>query len=260
MKIFINEQGIEYNSFIYQWFDKKMNKYYIGSHYGDINDGYLFGGIDIKKEYKDRPNDFVREILSYHLVKSHNEIRKIEKSYLLKYDVENNSLFYNRTNESYGGYHKKSVDFRLNDIDDNGLNGFQRASIKMVNTRKNNGSYKTAKEKEYVTKKNNLSNIKSKISDTLSGSRWINKDNISKYIKKEEYEFYIKDGWSDGIKHNISYQECKKIANDNNIKSASDWFKFSSLNKLPVHPERKYKEWENWMTFLNKKGNNFNGY
>lgn len=253
MENYINDKNEHYNSFIYQWFDRKLNKFYIGSHYGHINDGYLFGGIDIKKEYKERPDDFEREILSYHLVSEYSEIRKIEKEYLIKYDVENNDIFYNRTNESYGGYHKKSVQDRLNDIDENGLNHFQRASIKMVKTRKEKDSYKTAKVKEHITKMSKMDEIKSKISETLSGSRWVNKNNITKYIKKEEYDIYISDGWSDGIKHNITYKECEKIANENNIKSASEWFKFSSKNNLPVHPERKYTEWKNWMTFLNKK-------
>jgi hypothetical protein len=99
MEKYTNEKGEYYNSFIYRWFDRSLNKYYIGSHYGNVNDGYLFGGIDIKKEYKRRPNDFEREILSYHLVSEYSEIRKIEKEYLIKYDVENNDLFYNRTNE-----------------------------------------------------------------------------------------------------------------------------------------------------------------
>mgnify|MGYP003328843787 CR=1 FL=1 len=58
----------------------------IGSHIGNIDDGYLFSGIDIKKEYKKRPNDFERNILSYHIVNSNEEIRLIEKDYLVKYD------------------------------------------------------------------------------------------------------------------------------------------------------------------------------
>jgi hypothetical protein len=252
MEKYLNEDGFEYNSFIYQWFDKKMNKYYIGSHYGHINDGYQFGGIDIKKEYKNRPNDFERSILSYHFISEYYEIRNIEKEYLIKYDVENNENFYNRTNESYGGYHKKSVENRLNDIDENGLNAFQRASIKMVKTRKERDSYKTAKIKEYSTKINKMNEIKNKISKTLLGSKWVNKDGLIKYIKNEEYEDYLKNGWSVGIKHNLSYYECKEIANSNNIKSAKEWFKFSSKNNLPVHPERKYKEWEGWINFLNK--------
>ena len=53
MENYINEKGEHYNSFIYRWFDRTLNKFYIGSHYGEVNDGYLFGGIDIKKEYNE---------------------------------------------------------------------------------------------------------------------------------------------------------------------------------------------------------------
>jgi hypothetical protein len=92
---------MEYNSFIYLWIDKQKNKFYIGSHFGDINDGYLFGGIDIKSEYSKRPEDFERVILSYHIVKSQTEIRKIEREYLVKYDVENDDRFYTQKLLSY---------------------------------------------------------------------------------------------------------------------------------------------------------------
>ena len=260
MENYINEKGEHYNSFIYRWFDRTLNKFYIGSHYGEVNDGYLFGGIDIKKEYKERPDDFEREILSYHLVSEYSEIRKIEKEYLIKYDVENNDMFYNRTNESYGGYHKKSVEKRLNDIDENGLNHFQRAAIKMVKTRKEKDSYKSAKVKEYITKMDKMDDIKSKISETLLGSKWVNKNGISKYIKKEEYEDYLKNGWFDGFNHTISYEECRKIAIENNIKSANDWYKYSTKNNLPVNPNLKYKEWIDWYSFLTKEKINHYSY
>lgn len=260
MENYINEKGEHYNSFIYRWFDRTLKKFYIGSHYGEVNDGYLFGGIDIKKEYKERPDDFEREILSYHLVSEYSEIRKIEKEYLIKYDVENNDMFYNRTNESYGGYHKKSVEKRLNDIDENGLNHFQRAAIKMVKTRKEKDSYKSAKVKEYITKMDKMDDIKSKISETLLGSKWVNKNGISKYIKKEEYEDYLKNGWFDGFNHTISYEECRKIAIENNIKSANDWYKYSTKNNLPVNPNLKYKEWIDWYSFLTKEKINHYSY
>ena len=172
---------------------------------------------------------------------------------MIEYDVENNSNFYNRTNESYGGYHKSSVQRRLNDIDENGLNHFQRASIKMVQTRKSKNSFKTSKIKEYETKKNTIKQISNKISETLKGSKWVNKDGMSVYIKGFEYDEYILNGWKDGIKSTISYDECKKIAIDNNINSAKKWFQFSKKVNLPYHPERKYKkEWISWNSFLNK--------
>ena len=253
MEIFINEKGENYNSFIYKWIDIKLNKFYIGSHCGSTDDGYLFGGIDIKAEYKKRPSDFKRDIISYHIISDYVEIREIEKSYLIKYDVENDDNFYNRTNESYGGYHRKSIERRLNDIDENGLNHFQRASKKMVRTRMRKGNYKTAKIKEYITKKDKLDEIKNKISKSLIGSKWVNKDGISRYVKREEYDQHIKDGWVNGISHGISYDDCKKIAKENNIKSAAQWFKYAkNVSNVPSHPERKYDEWINWKEFLSK--------
>jgi len=286
MEKFINEEGNYYNSFIYQWFDRGLNKFYIGSHYGEVNDGYLFGGIDIKKEYKERPNDFERKILSYHLVSEYSEIRRIEKEYLIKYDVENNDSFYNRTNESYGGYHKKSVENRLNDIDENGLNHFQRAAIKMVKTRKERDNYKTAKVKEYITKIYKMDDIKNKISETLTGSRWVIKNGEIKYIKEEEVKEYLKNGWIFGsnihldkkwiskdleqkyIKntdldrylkngwklgryHNLTLSEYSDISKKNGINSRLKWIEFAKSNNLLINVHR-LENWIDWYTFLGK--------
>ena len=254
MVLHINDAGKEYNSFIYQWIDKSLDKFYIGSHIGSIDDGYMFGGIDIKREYSFRPNDFERVILSFHVVNSNTEIRNIEKEYLLRFDVENNDKFYNRTNESYGGYHKKSVEKRLMDIDENGLNAFQRAAKKMVETRKNSNSYNTAKVKEYETKKSKIADISRKISETLKGSCWINKDGERKYIKPNEVDQYLDNGWKLGIKNLYTFQECKNIANENNISTNKEWKIFARANSLPVNVNRTYhSEWTSWENFLNKK-------
>ena len=253
MKIYINKNGDKYNSFIYIWKDILFEKYYIGSHIGNIEDGYLFGGIDIKKEYSKRPKDFERNILSYHIVNSNIEIRLIEKEYLIKYDVENNTNFYNRTNESYGGYHKKSVEERLNDIDENGLNAFQRAAKKMVQTRKLKNSYKTAKVKEFETKKEKMNEINSKISETLKGSIWVHKENEIRFIKQNELDNFLQKGWKLGINHSISYKECSDKAKELGINSLSEWRKNAKKFNLPYNPDRKYKkEWTNWYDFLQK--------
>lgn len=286
MENYINEKGEHYNSFIYRWFDRTLNKFYIGSHYGEVNDGYLFGGIDIKKEYKERPDDFEREILSYHLVSEYSEIRKIEKEYLIKYDVENNDMFYNRTNESYGGYHKKSVEKRLNDIDENGLNHFQRAAIKMVKTRKEKDSYKSAKVKEHITKMDKMDDIKSKISEKLTGSRWVIKNDEIKYIKEEEVKEYLKNGWIFGSNihldkkwiskdleqkyvknidldkylkngwklgryHNLTLSEYSEISKKNGINSRLKWFEFAKSNNLLRNVHR-LENWIDWYSFLGK--------
>lgn len=255
MVIHINESKIEYNSFIYKWEDIRYKKYYIGSHVGSIDDGYLFSGIDIKSEYKKRPDDFKRVILSYHLINEYHEIRDIEREYLIKYDVENNDSFYNRTNESYGGYHRKSIEKRLNDIDENGLNSFQRSAVKMVKTRKEKDSFKSSKVKEYNTKKSkDYDNIKIKISNSLKGkSKWINKNGIEKFIQSTDYDIYKNEGWLEGRKHTHTYSECSDIAKSMNIRSIKEWQEISRYMFLPFNPDRKFKDvWVGWHHFLQK--------
>jgi hypothetical protein len=55
----------------------------------------------------------------------------------------------------------------------------------------------------------------------------------------------------------MDYISCKKLAIENKIKSASNWFRFVKENKnisLPYHPQRKFKsEWKSWLDFLDKK-------
>jgi hypothetical protein len=196
---YINDDGEKYNSFVYKWIDKLHNKFYIGSHLGSINDGYKFGGIDISKEYKNRPNDFYRIIMSYYTVNNESELRNIEGEYLKKLDVENNDKYYNRTNEPYGGYHVTATWIRKNIIGEDGLTSYQRGTLKMVETRKKNNSFVTSKKKEYETKNKNIKKIHDKISNTLKGSRWINNTIEQKLIKNQDFDKYIDSGWLVGF-------------------------------------------------------------
>jgi hypothetical protein len=49
--------------FIYIWFDRKRKMYYIGSHWGTENDGYICSSNRMRKAYRRRPQDFKRRIL-----------------------------------------------------------------------------------------------------------------------------------------------------------------------------------------------------
>lgn len=49
--------------FVYIWYDRKHKRYYIGSHWGTIDDGYVCSSSWMKKAYKIRPQDFSRRIL-----------------------------------------------------------------------------------------------------------------------------------------------------------------------------------------------------
>lgn len=64
---------MEKEGFIYIWYDRKHKKYYLGCHYGTINDGYICSSNNMRNNYKNRPKDFKRRILK----------RKIKKEELL---------------------------------------------------------------------------------------------------------------------------------------------------------------------------------
>lgn len=50
--------------FVYIWLDKKHKRYYVGSHWGTEDDGYICSSRWMKNSYKRRPHDFKRRIIS----------------------------------------------------------------------------------------------------------------------------------------------------------------------------------------------------
>jgi hypothetical protein len=66
--------------FVYIWRDKKHNRYYIGSHWGTENDGYICSSQWMKRSYDRRPKDFKRRIIKKTFNK--NELLDLEFHYL----------------------------------------------------------------------------------------------------------------------------------------------------------------------------------
>jgi hypothetical protein len=55
---------MEKYGFVYIWYDRKHKRYYVGSHWGTENDGYICSSKWMMQAYKLRPNDFKRRIIS----------------------------------------------------------------------------------------------------------------------------------------------------------------------------------------------------
>ena len=55
--------------FVYIWFDRKHKRYYVGCHWGTIEDGYVCSSSWMKQAYLHRPNDFKRKILKTNILK-----------------------------------------------------------------------------------------------------------------------------------------------------------------------------------------------
>lgn len=49
--------------FVYLWYDRKFKRYYVGCHWGTVDDGYICSSSWMKTSYNRRPNDFKRRIL-----------------------------------------------------------------------------------------------------------------------------------------------------------------------------------------------------
>ena len=54
---------MEKYGFVYIWRDRKHNRYYIGSHWGTEDDGYICSSRMMRQAYRRRPEDFKRRIL-----------------------------------------------------------------------------------------------------------------------------------------------------------------------------------------------------
>ena len=49
--------------FIYIWYDRKRRMYYIGSHWGTINDSYICSSNRMRDAHRRRPHDFKRRVI-----------------------------------------------------------------------------------------------------------------------------------------------------------------------------------------------------
>jgi len=84
--------------FVYRWHDLDTDMYYIGSHLGTPDDGYVGSGLYFQRAYKKRPNSFKRSIIYIG-----RNFRQMEEWLLSNVDAANNVNYYNLKNTSIGG-------------------------------------------------------------------------------------------------------------------------------------------------------------
>jgi hypothetical protein len=67
---------MEKYGFVYIWFDRKHKRYYVGCHWGNIDDGYICSSNWMRDSYNRRPEDFKRRILKTGLSRQHMYIEE----------------------------------------------------------------------------------------------------------------------------------------------------------------------------------------
>jgi len=94
---------MSYTGFIYLWFNRVEKRYYLGSHYGTIDDGYIGSGIYFRRSYDLFPENFKRRILEY-TNGNKQQLLKLESKWLsLIKDSEIANKYYNLNKLAGGG-------------------------------------------------------------------------------------------------------------------------------------------------------------
>jgi hypothetical protein len=73
---------MEKYGFVYIWRDRKHNRYYIGSHWGTEDDGYICSSRMMRQAYRRRPEDFKRKILERIYDKNRQKLYDVELKWL----------------------------------------------------------------------------------------------------------------------------------------------------------------------------------
>lgn len=86
---------MEKYGFVYIWFDRKHKRYYVGSHWGYEDDGYVCSSTWMRNAYNIRKNDFKRKIIA-RVYSNRKELLLKEEYYLLLIkDCELRIRYYN---------------------------------------------------------------------------------------------------------------------------------------------------------------------
>lgn len=195
-------------AFVYCWTDHKNNKLYIGSHKGEICDGYICSSKYMLAEYEKRPYDFTRQIIAEGNI---HDIRKLEAKILDTLNVKINENFYNQHNGNGDFYCKghtektrqkmsktrtgKKLNYKRT-ISEDHKNKLHEGRRNSKNSKEHNDAirkYNLGKEVSYETRqKQKLAKLGKKFTQE-------HKDKIGKmdrsFMQTIEYKNAVKDAW-----------------------------------------------------------------
>ncbi len=92
---------MEKYGFIYLWYDKKRKMFYIGSHWGMENDGYICSSNRMRNVYKRRSQDFKRRVIQRNVAR--DKLLDEEHKWLQMIDdTELGKKYYNLRQHKWG--------------------------------------------------------------------------------------------------------------------------------------------------------------
>ena len=203
---------MEKYGFIYVWYDKKHKRYYVGSHWGHEDDGYICSSSWMRKAYQRRPSDFRRRIIA-RITSSRQDLLLEENRWLkMIQDDELGSRFYNLTKHLNGHW---STDEKKR------MSVGEKISVAMKETYKINGSALAGRTLTEEHKRKIGKGNKGKIKPQISEER-----------KKEISDFFMGKILTEEHKRKISVGNKGKTRNRGRVLTDEHKRKISEARKL----------------------------
>lgn len=98
---------VKTSGFVYIWRDRKHNRYYIGSHWGSEDDGYICSSPWMRQAYSHRPQDFRRRILSRITTNRSDLLMEEQRWFDMVKPEEIKIRYYNLHLKTYGPWYAK---------------------------------------------------------------------------------------------------------------------------------------------------------
>jgi hypothetical protein len=96
---------VDYYGFVYKWTNTRNKKYYIGSHHGPLDDGYIGSGVWFSRAYNKEPEVFERVILEFNTDDDYLKTLDLENEFLETVcEVGNKDKCYNISRSAGGGW------------------------------------------------------------------------------------------------------------------------------------------------------------
>jgi hypothetical protein len=99
---------MEKQGFIYIWYDRKRKMYYLGSHWGVLDDGYICSSNRMRDAYRRRPHDFRRKIIKRNIDRQ-NLLEEEYKWLSLISESELGKKYYNLRKHKWGHWSTDTV-------------------------------------------------------------------------------------------------------------------------------------------------------
>jgi len=198
--------------FVYLWRDKKHNRYYIGSHWGTEDDGYICSSNWMRDAFRRRQEDFKRRIIK-RIYTNRTDTFLAEQYYLDMIKPEEIKIrYYNLALKvkhwtMYPERVKSITDKISYTLNEKLKNGWNRKHSEETKQKLKDGALKRAQapsqacieaiKKANSGKKHSQEHIEKAARDR-KGKIWINNGEIHKFIKPEDLPFFIDSGFKKG--------------------------------------------------------------